>query len=311
MKTMHDLDDRLIRLLQADGRASFSELSKQLGVTRSAVTAKVNELTSSGELRIVAAVHPRLLGLTAVAHISIQLNGSARAALEKLSQLDGAVFASLTTGKYGIIAELRLPTVERLYEDVEAIRLCEGVAAVDVLMYKEVVRSLFLGKEPPDPRLELDQADLLLMSELQVDGRLGFEALGERIGLSASAARIRVLRLLEARVMQIGPIRSRSGSSRSMAFGFGISTAAGTEEAVDFFSATPGVEFIASCLGRHDLVATVGVSSLDEMYDILDKVRAMDSVASVECWLHLKIVQERYAKPLDKMLATKAQSNGH
>jgi DNA-binding Lrp family transcriptional regulator len=71
------------------------------------------------------------------------------------------------------------------------------------------------------------------------------------------------------------------------------------------------VEFIASCFGRHDLVATVGVSSLDEMYEILDNVRAMESVASAECWLHLKIVQERYAKPLDKMLAAKAQANGH
>lgn len=308
---MHDLDDRLIRLLQADGRASFSDLSKQLGVTRSAATAKVNELISTGELRIVAAIHPRLLGLTAVAHVSIQLNGSAQAALDKIGQLDGAVFASLTTGKYGIIAELRLPTVERLYEDVEAIRRCEGVAAVDVLMYKEVVRSLFLGKEPPDPGLELDHTDLLILGELQVDGRLGFEALGERIGLSASAARIRVLRLLEARVMQIGPVRSRSGSSSSMAFGFGISTSGGTEEATEYFSATSGVEFIASCFGRYDLVATVGVSSLDEMYEVLDKVRALDSVASAECWLHLRIIQERYAKPLDKILATKAQSNGH
>lgn len=81
--------------------------------------------------------------------------------------------------------------------------------------------------------------------------------------------------------------------------------------AIDFFAATPGVEFIASCLGRHDLVATVGVSSLDEMHEVLDKARAMESVASVECWLHLKIVQERYAKPLDKMLAMKAQENGH
>jgi len=308
VKTMHDLDNRLIRLLQADGRASFSDLSKQLGVTRSVATAKVNELISSGELRIVAAVHPRLLGLTAVAHVSIQLSGSAQPALDKLRQLDGAVFASLTTGRYGIIAELRLPTVERLYEDVEAIRLSEGVAAVDVLMYKEVVRSLFLGKEPPDPGLELDDADLLILGELQMDGRLGFEALGERIGLSASAARNRVMRLLDARVMQIGPIRSRSGSSRAMAFGFGISTSAGTEEAIAFFSATPGVEFIASCFGRHDVVATIGVSSLDEMYETLDRVRAMESVASVESWLHVRIVQERYAKPLDKMLATRTRA---
>lgn len=307
---MQDLDNRLIRLLQADGRASFSDLAKQLGVTRSVATAKVNELISSGELRIVAAVHPRLLGLTAVAHVSIQLNGSAQPALDKLSQLDGAVFASLTTGRYGIIAELRLPTVERLYADVEAIRECEGVAAVDVLMYKEVVRSLFLGKEPPDPGLELDAADLLILGELQVDGRLGFEALGERVGLSASAARNRVMRLLDARVMQIGPIRSRSGSSRALAFGFGISTSGGTEEAIDFFSATPGVEFIASCFGRYDLVATIGVGALDEMHEILDRVRAMESVASVESWLHVRIVQERYAKPLDKMLVKRTNANG-
>lgn len=67
--------------------------------------------------------------------------------------------------------------------------------------------------------------------------------------------RERQQRLLDAHVMQIGPIRSRSGSSRALAFGFGISTSGGTEKAIAFFSATPGVEFIASFFGRYDLVA--------------------------------------------------------
>ena len=84
----------------------------------------------------------------------------------------------------------------------------------------------------------------------------------------------------------------------------------GTPPGRAYFSSTPGVEFIASCFGRFDLVATLGVSSLDEMYEILDKVRAMASVASVESWLHLRIVQERYAKPLDKMLAMRTHANG-
>ncbi|WP_427019028.1 Lrp/AsnC family transcriptional regulator [Pseudarthrobacter sp. P1] len=303
---MHNLDGRLVRLLQTDGRASFSDLAKQLGVTRSAVTARFNELAASGELRIVAAIHPRVLGLNAVAHLSIQLRGSAEAVLAKLASLDGAVFASLTTGHYGIITELRLPTVAELYEQVDAIRATPGVAAVDVLMYKEVVRSLFLDKEPLQQGLELDGVDLRIMGELQKDGRLGFEALGECVGLSASAARTRVLRLLESRVMQIGPILSRTGSSCSMAFGFGITTVSGTEEAVEFFSNTPGVEFIASCFGRHDLVATVGVSSLDELNTILDQLRNLDSVASADSWLHLRILQERYEKPLDNLVAAKA-----
>ncbi|WP_231497390.1 Lrp/AsnC family transcriptional regulator [Arthrobacter sp. MA-N2] len=308
---MNDLDDRLIRVLQTDGRASFSDLAKKLGVTRSLATAKLNELTNSGELRIVAAVHPRVLGLNAVAHVSIQLSGSAGPALAKLSKLEGAVFASLTTGRYGIITELRLPTVPELYKQVEAIRATDGVAGVDVLMYKDVVRSLFLGKEPPSPDLELDQLDLKIMSELQLDGRMGFEMLGEKVGLSTSAARIRVLRLIDARVMQVGPVRSRSASSKSMAFGLGISTISGTEEVVDFFGRTPGLEFLATCFGRHDLVATVGVSSMDEMHETLDQVRALGSVANVETWLHLRIIQERYDRPLDKMLEAQTESDGY
>lgn len=70
------------------------------------------------------------------------------------------------------------------------------------------------------------------------------------------------------------------------------------------------MEFIASCFGRYDLVATIGVSALDEMHEILDKARAIESVASVDSWLHVRIVQERYAKPLDKMLAKRAHANG-
>jgi DNA-binding Lrp family transcriptional regulator len=299
------LDDQLVRLLQTDGRATFSQLSKQHGVNRALVTNKLNEMTASQELRIVAAVHPRLLGLNAVAHLSIKLHSSAQPAVDLLSSLEGAVFVSLTTGRYGIIAELRLPTVEELYQQVELIRSCEGVAGVDVLMYKDVMRSLFLGKEPPRLDLELDTLDLRLMNELQVDGRLGFEALGEKVGLSASAARMRVLRLLEARVMQIGPIRVRTRGSNFMAFGFGITTNSDRQEAADFFSSTPGVEFIATCFGRYDLVATVGVSSQEELYEIADRLRSLPSVVSMESWLHLKIVQERYAKPLDKILANR------
>lgn len=301
---MNNLDDQLIRLLQADGRASFSDLSKQLGVARATVTARVNDMLSSGELRIVAAVHPRLLGLSAVAHVSIQLSGPAQPVLQTLERLEGAVFASLTTGAYGVTAELRLPDMARLHQHIEAIRHSEGVSAVDILMYKNVVRSLFLGQEPPDAGLELDHTDLLIMDQLQRDGRLGFEALGERVGLSASAARVRVLRLLDARIMQVGPILSRSGSSQSMAFGLGVSVSTDTAEAIDLLAATPGVEFVANCLGRYDLVGTIGVGSTAEAHGILEQLRALDSVSGADSWLHLKIVQERYDKPLDKILAS-------
>ncbi|WP_427135836.1 Lrp/AsnC family transcriptional regulator [Pseudarthrobacter sp. S9] len=303
---MHDLDDGLVRLLQADGRASFSDLAKQLGATRAAITAKVNELTASGEVRIVAALHPRVLGLNALAHVSIRLSGPAREVLDRLAHLDGAVFASLTTGPYGIIAELRLPSVPELFAQIDVIRRAPGVSGVDVHMYKELVRSLFLGKETPRAGLVLDQVDLRIMAELQIDGRMSFEALGEHVDLSPSATRTRMLRLIDNGVMQIGAIRRRSGSDRFMTYGFGVSTVAETDEVVDYFSNLPGIEFIATTFGRHDMLATVGVSSLDEVTSILDDLRRLDSVVEADSWLHLRIVQERYEKPLDNLVVASA-----
>ncbi len=294
------IDEPLVRALQRDGRASFSDLARELGMSRGFVAGRVAELTGAGELRIVAAVHPRVLGLNALAHLAIRVTGSAREVASRLTELDGCVFVSLTSGTAGVVAEFRLKDVETLYERLEDIRRIEGVAGIDVLLYKNVARSLFLSSEPPAPEFELDDTDLDILTELQRDGRLPFETLGARVGLSTSATRTRVLRLLGANVMQIGAIRSRSGDAPLLTVGYGMITENGrTDEVVDYFTAVDGVEFIATCFGRFDAVATVAVDTGAGSLAVLEGARTLPSVVSVESWLHLSIVQERYERPLE------------
>ncbi|MDQ4503874.1 Lrp/AsnC family transcriptional regulator [Sinomonas sp. ASV322] len=299
--TTAELDEGLVRALQQDGRVSFSDLARQLGVSRAVVGARVSELTESGHLRIVAAVHPRVLGLNALAHLSITVSRPAGEVAEQLKDLDGCVFVSLTSGAAGIVAEFRHPGMPDLYAQIDAVRAVPGVERVDVLLYRDIAKSLFLSAEPPTPGIELDETDLDLMTVLQRDGRIGFEALGREIGLSTSAARTRVLRLLGARVMQIGAIRTRKGDTPSFAVGFGVRTRGPADEAVAFFATTQGVEFVTTCFGRFDLVATVGVTTPAEALRLMDDARALASVASVESWVHLAIVQERYERPLEAM----------
>lgn len=299
---MPDIDEAIARALLSDGRASFSDLSRQLNISRSTVAARVTALIGSGQLRVVAVVHPQLLGLNATAHLSIALTGSAEPAIAAIVEKESCVFVSSTTGAFGVTVELRLPTTHELEREIEGIRSLESVGAVEVLVYQEISRSFFLEAAPDLKRLELDEVDLLVMSELQRDGRMGLGELGERVGLSASAARARLMRLLEANAMQIGAIRRRDARSPNIALGLGIRTRGNAKGVVDELGWLPGIEFVARCFGRFDIVATVAVDSAAAASGMLDRLRSLDDVAAVESWAHLQILKEDYHRPLQGLV---------
>ena len=302
MGSVPDIDEAIARALLFDGRASFSDLSRQLNISRSTVAARVAALVGSGQLRVVAVVHPQLLGLNATAHLSIALTGSATEAIAKLVTRESCVFVSSTAGEFGVMVELRLPTMRELEREIEDIRGLEGVGAVEVLVYQEISRSFFLAEAPDLKRLELDEVDLLVMSELQGNGRMGFGELGERVGLSASAARARLMRLLEANAMQIGAIRRRDARSPNFALGLGIRTHGRAKSVVDELGQFAGIEFVARCFGRFDIVATVAIDSAAAASGVLDRLRSLDHVVSVESWAHLQILKEDYQKPLQSLV---------
>ncbi|NKQ26907.1 AsnC family transcriptional regulator, partial [Streptomyces galbus] len=49
----------------------------------------------------------------------------------------------------------------------------------------------------------MDEIDRAILRELQSDGRIAYADLGPRVGLSASAARQRLQRLLDSRAVQV------------------------------------------------------------------------------------------------------------
>jgi len=294
-------NEQIVLMLQQNGRASFSELARKLQLPRSVVAKQVTDLIDSGALQLVAAVHPRVLGLNALAHISIRLDGAAHSVVDHLLTLDAAAFVSQTTGQYSLVAELRYPTMAELYQGIDAIRAIPEVGDTNVLIYHDVLRSFFLQEEPDLPDLTLDDVDLQLITELQVDGRLSFGELGRRVGLSVSAARSRVHNLIESHVLQIGAIRGRGQASQGNILGFGITTSGSAPAVLDVINQIPGVEFIARCFGNFDLVVTFAASDLYAATDILDSLRELPEVDAVTSWVHLRIVKEHYNMSFDQL----------
>ncbi|MFM2433574.1 MAG: hypothetical protein RI974_314, partial [Actinomycetota bacterium] len=80
-KTVH-LDDTakaIVQQLQIDGRRSYSEIGKAVGLSEAAVRQRVQKLTDSGVLQVVAVTDPLQMGFNRQAMIGIRTSGDSRA----------------------------------------------------------------------------------------------------------------------------------------------------------------------------------------------------------------------------------------
>lgn len=108
MKSLDDLDKKIIRLLSEDGRVAPATIATRLGVTAPTVRARIKSLEEAGLLKIAGLIDP--CGnpgfTTALVGMNVRAYGKLDEIMDKLSQLDGVVSVAVVTGRYDIIAEV-------------------------------------------------------------------------------------------------------------------------------------------------------------------------------------------------------------
>ncbi|MYV99036.1 Lrp/AsnC family transcriptional regulator [Streptomyces sp. SID3343] len=291
-----DLD--LVHALQEDGRLTYEALAGRVGLSRAAARARVQRLLDAGLVRIVGVVHPLVLGRTTMAHMAIGVDGPAAPVARAVAGLPESVFVTMTAGRAPVVAELRTDSFASLAAAVAEVGRLPGVRAVDVAPYTRVVKDPYTPADEPDP-LDLDRIDRVILEALQPDGRMPFAELAQRIGLSPGATRARTLRLLDAGVFRVVALVRPGMLGLGQLTGFALrltdpAAAAGPGGTVERIAAHDRVQFVAACVGRADLVGTVGGESTDDVLAALEELRALPGVHDVETWLHLDMVKERY-----------------
>ncbi|MBN9630697.1 MAG: Lrp/AsnC family transcriptional regulator [Actinobacteria bacterium] len=290
--------ERILAKLREDGRASYSDLSRDLGMDRNLIARRVGELLDSGDLKIIASVHPEMLGLNLYVHLAIRVAGPIHDVVTHLTHTDAAILVTETTGAHQIVADLLLTDTRELHAHLQELRGRPGVVEIAVDVYEEVRDNFFRGWHPDASSASLDDDDLEIIRILRHDGRAAYARIAEQVGLSTSAVRSRVQRLVERHVIQIGAIPQRAQMNRDLLFGFGICVTESVEPAVEFLVKHSGLEFLATTTGRFDLIATVGFASLRELDALVTGLRALPTFASSESWLHTRIARERYDRTL-------------
>ncbi len=141
----------------------------------------------------------------------------------------------------------------------------------------------------------MDDIDRAILRELQTDGRIPYADLGPKVGLSPSAARQRLQRLVDSRVVQVvGVTDPMAMGGQAMAL-LGIAVDGDARAVADLLGQREEVVYSVLTSGGFDLFAEVVCHQPRELLDFInDVVRPIDGVTRIESFPYFGIHTHRF-----------------
>src|ERR1700750_3160219 len=93
---LDDVSMAIIKELQQDGRRAYASIGKAVGLSEAAVRQRVQKLTDSGVMQVVAVTDPMQLGFYRQAMIGIRVAGDTTTVAERLGRLPAVDYVVLT-----------------------------------------------------------------------------------------------------------------------------------------------------------------------------------------------------------------------
>jgi Lrp/AsnC family leucine-responsive transcriptional regulator len=125
------VDRRLIELLRANGRASYAELARQVGLSSPAVHERVGKLEAAGVITgYRAVVDPASVGLSVTALVGVLENDAAddtglEEAMRAMPEIEDCWRVA---GNEGYVLKVRVTDIPALEASVNALNRIRGVA---------------------------------------------------------------------------------------------------------------------------------------------------------------------------------------
>jgi Lrp/AsnC family transcriptional regulator for asnA, asnC and gidA len=144
LSPLDDISKQLVEELQTDGRKSYADLAKTVGLSEAAVRQRVRRLLDEGVMQIVAVTDPATVGFSRQALVGIKAEGDLRAVARRLSALPELDYVVLCAGSFDILVELVCEDDEHLLRLLdESIRSIEGVRETETFVYLRLVKQTY------------------------------------------------------------------------------------------------------------------------------------------------------------------------
>ena len=306
-------DQHMIRLLQEDGRMPAAEIGRRLGVSERTVRSRLATLRESGVIELTTVADPVLLGYTALAMIALEVEPPRplEDVAGELAGLAAVDYVVIVAGRSPVLAELvcrdqadLLRVLDRQVRTIRSVRSVECFPYTR-LWYQEPMWDIARGRRQSGggvhaEGIDLDQVDRDLLAALSADGRTPYRVLAFRAHVSETQARARVARMVRSGAVRVMAItKPRSLGYEAMAWlGIRCGPQHRVGDVADRLSSLAAIAYLATCAGRHDILAEAILADAGDLDRLLDEeIRPLEGVERVEASLVLDLHYERVPPP--------------
>jgi len=140
---LDDVSKAIVEQLQEDGRRPYATIGKAIGLSEAAVRQRVQRLTDSGVMQIVAVTDPLQVGFSRQAMIGLKCEGDLSIVADALAEMTEVDYVVITAGGFDLLCEVVCEDDDHLLEVLnQKIRTLPGVRITETFVY------LRLRKQP-------------------------------------------------------------------------------------------------------------------------------------------------------------------
>ncbi|WP_214320178.1 Lrp/AsnC family transcriptional regulator [Nonomuraea sediminis] len=168
--------------------------------------------------------------------------------------------------------------------------------------------------------MDLDRTDLEIVRHLQADGRLTYETIAQRVGLSRPATRTRAQRLLSSGAVRIVAIVHPSVKGLTAVAHASISVDGPARPVALAIAELADAPFVTLTVGGYALVSEVRARDFAALSASIDRLRGLPGVRGVDTLVYTRVLKDSttlsdppadlHLDALDQRILTELQADG-
>jgi DNA-binding Lrp family transcriptional regulator len=285
---LDDIDTQVIQCLQRDGRATWTQIAKQIGIPTSTAFRRGTHLLESGRILVATLPTPDTYPEDArVYDVRVRCRaGSQRAVAMRFAERPDTRWVAVVTGEYDVSAEVIVPhgddlaevLIDQIQHDPDVLTTDTALVLTEHQVANDWPRSYEDASSRPRPTHvcapeHLDPTDRAVLAQLRADGRRSYAAVAAALDLSENTVRRRCADLFERRCASVVTlVQPHSlGYNEELLIRLDVPPQH-VDEAVNTLSHTNGVHHIASTFGVTSLVCELMLKSHQDLRTFVNEV---------------------------------------
>jgi DNA-binding Lrp family transcriptional regulator len=136
-------DAKILRLLQEDGRCSYAEIARRLGMSPGGARRRVVRLLEGGVVRVGGVLRHSSRDRQSALGVGLRLSGDHRSVIDALQNVPGVIFIAHTLGRFDLLVTVRGFSNRQLCETLDRIRTIEGTGDVESWAHLDIVKESY------------------------------------------------------------------------------------------------------------------------------------------------------------------------